>query len=606
MRFNVTMGILTSAVALATTTWGGTADGLATLLPTPRKAEAKAGKCRLARMADIRYVTDAALPKEGYRLVVGKDVTIASADVGGRVHALQTLKQLAGDATLDALTVACPTEIPCCRIEDAPKFPWRGYMLDTSRHFFGTAFIKKTLDAMAYHKLNVFHWHLVDGAGWRFPVDAYPALTNACATRTAGKRTTCWGRDIVVGQYGPFAHPREDIREILAYAKARGIEVVPEIDLPGHQGINGTFKFACCQSGLKPEGTNKWHGATGDLCVANPAVYPFYEKVLDELCEVFPSKVIHIGGDEVGGQDWARCPRCLALMREKGLKDQRELQNVIMRHFAEYLGKKGRRAIGWDEILIGGAMPQGTMMSHFHTGGKAHFDAVKRGHDVVMMPGGYTYFDCDQGLVADPHDIYQIFNGRLDWRRAYAFDPLAGVAAEDKGHILGLQGCTWTEIVCDESDVEWGMHPRLACLAEVGWAYPAKRDADAFLPKLSAQRERLVAMGFDAAPVGPLRPVTPAPEPKPAYVKTQGFTVLFKAALAEQDVTWTVDPSVPAGGYDLLIRAGKPYYKEGSVEIRHSDAAGKALGWKVLKQLEQTKSCNSLYLPKGELRSFAK
>jgi len=580
-------------------------NGLAfDLLPQPKKVIEKEGSCTLARAGDIAYQADAGLPKEGYRLsVTPQGVTVTSADASGRIHALQTLKQLSGDACRDALVITCPAKIPCCEIEDAPKFPWRGYMLDTSRHFFGTDVIKRALDTMAYHKLNVFHWHLVDGAGWRFPVSAYPELTNACATRMNRPRTSAWGRNEQQGQYGPFFHSRSDIAEIISYAKARGIDVVPEIDIPGHQGINGKFRFACCQSGLNPEGTNKWAGATGDMCVGNPDAYRFYEKVFDELCEAFPSKIIHIGGDEVGGKDWSRCPRCQAIVRERGLKNQRELQHVVMRHFADYLAKKGRRAIGWDEILEGGEMPAETMMTHFHSGGKAHLPALAAGHDVVMMPGRATYFDFEQDVEGDPYDIYQIFNGRLSWKSAYRYDPCEQVPEKDRAHVLGLQGCSWTEIVCNERELDWGVHPRLACLAEIGWSYPEKRDAAALEPRLAAHRERLVKMGINAAPLGPLKPWKPVLEPKPAVLNLKGFVVVFAPQLTEESVTWTEDASVPAGGYAAEITA-KPYYAPGKVIVRHSDAAGKALALKVLKQLATPKDSGVFYMPKGEIRSY--
>jgi len=571
------------------------------VLPRPARAVRTAGTTTLKAQADIRWVQDAKLPKEGYRLTVTKaGVEAAHADESGRLYALQTLRQLAGDTCRDALTLTCPAELPCCEIEDSPKFPWRGYMLDTSRHFFGTDVIKRALDLMAYHKLNVFHWHLIDGGGWRFPVSAYPALTNQCATRVNGRRTTAWGRNETEGRYGPFFHSREDIAEVLAYAKARGIEVVPEVDIPGHQGINGQFKFACCQSGLQPEGTNKWAGTTGDMCVGNPAAYRFYEKVFDELCEAFPSRIIHIGGDEVGGKDWARCPRCLGIMRERGLKNQRELQNVVMRHFAEYLAKKGRRAIGWDEILEGGEMPKGTMMTHFHSGGKAHLPALAAGHDVVMMPGRWTYFDCEQDVVGDPYDLYQVFNGRQSWKVSYSYDPCANVPEKDRAHVLGLQGCSWTEILCNEKELDWSVYPRLCCLAEIGWSYPAKRDAAAFEPRLSAHRERLAKMGVNAAPTGPLKPSVPAIEPKPDSVRLSGFAVMFAPRVSEEIVEWIGDGAVSPGGCAIEISA-VPYYKPGKIVVRHSDAAGKALALKILEQIATPKNTGVFYIPKGKI-----
>ena len=588
------------------TLWGQTpwtpetcgADCLS-LLPQPSRVEIAGCKTTLVAQSDIRWALEPGLPKEGYRLKVSAaGVEVAYADASARVHALQTLRQLAGDMCRDALVLTCPAELPCCEIEDSPKFPWRGYMLDTSRHFFGTDVIKRALDAMAYHKLNVFHWHLVDRIGWRFPVSAYPALTDACATRTNGARTTAWSRNEQVGKYGPLFHSREDIAEVVAYATARGIEVVPEIDIPGHQGINGQFAFACCQSGLQPEGTNIWDGST-DMCVGNPDAYRFYEKVFDELCEAFPSKVIHIGGDEVGGNDWMRCPRCLKIMRDRGLKSRRELQNVVMHHFADYLAKKGRRAIGWDEIVEGGEMPPQTMVTHFHGGG--HLSALAAGYDVVMTSGIFTYFDTEQGIVGDPYDLYQVFNGRLSWKMCYSYDPCAQVPERDRAHVLGVQGCSWTEILCNEKELDWSVYPRLSCLAEIGWSHPAKRDAAAFEPRLSVHRERLVKMGINAAPLGPLMPWPPAIEPKPDKIKLNGFAVVFAPRVSEEAVSWIDDKSIPSGGCAIEISA-VPYYKPGKIEVRHSDAAGRELALRVLAQIATPKNTGVLYIPKGMIR----
>lgn len=572
------------------------------LLPQPAHVQMLGGGTVLKAQSDIRWRLDAKLPKEGYRIKISGDgVDVLYADSPARVHALQTLRQLAGDTCRDALVLSCPAELPCCEIEDSPKFPWRGYMLDTSRHFFGTDVIKRALDAMAYHKLNVFHWHLVDGSGWRFPVSAYPALTNECATRVNTERKSAWGRNETLGKYGPFFHSREDIAEIVAYAKERGIEVVPEIDIPGHQGINRCFGFACCQSGLEPEGTNAWHGAQGDMCVGNPDAFRFYEKVFDELCEAFPSKIIHIGGDEVGGKDWAICPRCLGVMRERGLTNQRELQNVVMRHFAGYLAKKGRRAIGWDEILEGGEMPKDAMMTHFLPKGRAHLPALAAGHDVVMMMADYAYFDYEQEIVGDPYDLYQVFNGRLSWKKAYMYDPCEEVPESDRAHVLGVQGCSWTEILCNEKELDWSVYPRLCCLAEIGWSYPEKRDAEVFEPRLAAHRERLVKMGINAAPLGPLQPPVPDIEPLPDAVELEGFAVVFSPQITEDVVEWVDDSSVRSGACRIEISA-TPYYKPGKIKVRHSDAAGKALALKVLGQIATPKNTGVLYIPKGTIR----
>ena len=578
--------------------------GLA-LLPTPSECRLTGGDFFLRNQDDIRYERDDGLPRDGYRLTVGAEgVRIRHAGVSGKVYALQTLRQLTGDSGIDALVLSCPVRIPCCVISDHPRFRWRGYMLDTVRHFFPTETVLRMLDLMAYHKLNVFHWHLADTTGWRFPMDEYPALTNQCAVRACReKRTSPYYRDTAKGTYGPYAHSLEDIRRVVLYARERGIVVVPEIDLPGHQGINGVFRFACCQGG-DPIGTNRWNGTVRDVCVGNREMYRFYERVFDRICEVFPSKFIHIGGDEVVGKDWMICPKCRRVMENRNIEGPRALQNVVMRHFAEYLERKGRVAVGWDEILEGGEMPESTMMMKFHGGGNGHLTALAKGHRVVFAPSTQTYFDSDQGLFGDTFDTYQIFNPRVDWKTVYAFDPLADVPEANRRLVAGVEGCSWTELACDRADIEWTVFPRLSALAEVVWAYPGNRDSAHFLPRLAACRERLVRMGVGAARVGPLRPVPPYPIPLPAFRDVRGFVVCLKASLEASDVKWIPDVAVPVGGYEMTIASDASMGKAASISVRHADAEGRATAWHVLRQLAEPKSSGVVYLPKGTIRSW--
>ena len=564
------------------------------LLPRPQRVVRRAGHYTVRRQSDIRHVDDRTLSPESYRLDVSPGgVVISSADRAGRVFGLQTLRQLAGDRSLDALSLSCPVTVPCCHVEDAPVFRWRGYMLDVSRHFFDAETVRRTLDAMAYHKLNVFHWHLTDTGGWRLPVSAFPALTNACAVRTNGPRVRDGFRDAAEGVYGPFAYTKDEIRAVVAYAAKRGITVVPGIDIPGHQSINGVFRLSC-----------DGKGGGREICPTNPEARRFYETVFDEVLELFPSPFVHIGGDEADGRAWLKCPRCQAFMREHELKTARELQNALMRHFALYLERCGRRAIGWDEVLEGGAMPRSTAMMHFHSWPESHRAAVTNGFDVVLAPTCFAYFDSDQGLEDDAFDVYQPLNTTLDWRKAYAFNPYAGIAERDRAHVLGVEGCSWTELVCDQADLDWSVHPRLAVLAEIAWANPADRLAERLLPRLSAHRERLVAMGIGAAPTGPLRSSVPKLDPPPVEYEGRGFVMVFKPALAESDVIWKTDESVPAGEYALEVRQGARYDAQGEVVVRCRDAAGRGKAWNALRQLQRPKRNGVIHLPKCKITSY--
>jgi len=462
------------------------------LVPAPREYKPTSGFCPAEKAVFTGYATDTSLPKEGYALeITTAGVTVRAADAAGAFWARQTLRQL--EETQDGKRV-----LACATIRDWPEFAWRGYLLDVSRHFFSVDDVKRVLDQMAYHKLNVFHWHLTDGAGWRCPSARYPELNRKGATRGSQvKRTHRYLRDVEDcgnGKYGPYFYTREQVRDVLAYAAARHIRVMPEIEIPGHSdaAIRAYPELSC-------------HGYGNELCIGNDATIKFYENVLDEVCELFPDPFIHIGGDECSTNAWGTCAKCQARKKTLGLKDEHELQYWITRHFADYLEKKGKRILGWDEIALAD-LPKSAAVMKWRLGGKAD-DACRRGHDIVFTSSWQAYVDYSQGLLGDRHE-YPSFAGRLTPRGMYRLDPYAGVPADCRARILGGEGAAWTEVTACRKELEWKTWPRMGVVAEVFWHYEpvTARRPDDFLARLAAHRERLVAMGVNAAPLGPLEP----------------------------------------------------------------------------------------------------
>ena len=462
------------------------------LVPYPAQVVRGTGSVRVSAVA---VETDAALAPEGYRLSVKPGgVKIASATSAGAFYARQTLRQLC-DADGNA---------PCVEIEDAPSFGWRGVLLDESRHFFGKETVKRILDRMAAFKLNVFHWHLVDSHGWRLEIDAYPALTRAGATRPIPDWDH-WIRDAPgAGTYGPYFYTKEDVREILAYAAARHIRVVPEIEIGGH-----SREVMICYPGfscLKPDkfwdlarGDGKDLDQVGAVCLGNDEVIKFYEKVLDEVCELFPDEVVHIGGDECPRGNWKTCPKCQARIKANGLKNEDELQSWATRHFVEYLAKKGRKTLGWDEILQGGLAPGALVMSW--RGAEGGIAAAAAGHEVVMCPHRFCYLDYRTCVPGDPCPYPRFAeSSALPLEKVYSFDPYDGIPESQRKYILGSQSLNWTESTWCEPDLEYKMWPRTCANAEVLWTGPGQRSFTDFCRRLKPILSRPEWEGVNVAP----------------------------------------------------------------------------------------------------------
>ena len=406
----------------------------------------------------------AGIPAEGYRLRVAEhEAELTAGDESGIFYGLQTLLQMA-DAD---------GNIPCAEIEDYPRYGYRGLHLDVCRHFFPVEFVKGYLDRMAAAKLNRFHWHLTDGAGWRIEIKKYPALTDIAAWRPypdwegwnfGGKRYCHRDDPAAAGGY----YTQDDIREVVEYARALHIEVIPEIEMPGHsEEVLAVYPELSCSG--KPY-TNS------DFCIGNEQTFEFLESVLSEVIGLFPSEYIHIGGDEASKWGWRTCPECAARMRREGLQDVDELQSYLVHRIGTFLAAKGRRLLGWDEILQGGLAPGATVMSWRGTeGGIA---AARAGHRAVMAPSNYCYLDfCQDDPTREPVAAAAF----LTLAQAYSYDPAPdSLGADVVPMILGVQGNLWCEHVPTAEHAEHMIWPRLLAIAEVGWSAPERKDYDDF------------------------------------------------------------------------------------------------------------------------------
>ncbi len=439
-------------------------------------AKGKTIEFQLEKISDIG--------EEGYTLSVTPGAIVIKANTPkGLFYGVQTLMQ-----TLPFIRTNQVPKIPCMEIKDAPRFAWRGFMLDVSRHFFSVETIKGVLDIMASYKMNTFHWHLTDGTGWRLEIKKHPKLTEQAAWRIDD-----WGKpwnsseitfnaDRNKTTYGGF-YTQEQAKEIVAYAAARNITVVPEIEMPGHsQVVMAAFPELSCNPTVHfgSEGNFKIYQLEGNYCAGNDAAFTFLQDVLTEVMAIFPSKYIHVGGDEVEKDSWKKCPKCQARMKTEGLKNENELQSYFIRRIEKFLTSKSRKLIGWDEILEGGLAPDASVMSW--RGEAGGIEAAKMKHTVVMSPGSPCYFDHYQG---DPETEPAAFGGFNTLKKVYDYEPIpAEMNAEDAKYVLGAQANLWTEMINKREGLEYMILPRLLALSEVVWSPKAQRNWAGFNQRL--------------------------------------------------------------------------------------------------------------------------
>ncbi|MEQ2410307.1 family 20 glycosylhydrolase [Bacteroides ovatus] len=395
---------------------------------------------------------------ESYTLsVTSQRIEIRATSGAGLFYGMQTLLQLMQPASTGSYSV------PSVEIEDTPRFAYRGLMLDVSRHFSTKEFIKKQIDALAYYKINRLHLHLTDAAGWRLEIKKYPLLTDFAAWRTDPTWKKWWngGRKYLrydePGASGGY-YTQDDIREILEYARQHYITVIPEIEMPSHseEVLAAYPQLSCSGEPYK----------NSDFCVGNEETFTFLENVLTEVMELFPSEYIHVGGDEAGKSAWKTCPKCQKRMKDEHLANVDELQSYLIHRIEKFLNNRGRRLLGWDEILQGGIAPNATVMSW--RGEEGGIAAVTSGHHAIMTPGAYCYLDSYQDA---PYSQPEAIGGYLPLKKVYAYDPVpASLTAEQAKLVYGVQGNLWVEYIPTPEHVEYMIYPRMLALAEVAWS----------------------------------------------------------------------------------------------------------------------------------------
>ena len=427
----------------------------------------------------VRTSIDSGLAAEEYILDTRKGkVVIKGGSDAGVFWGMQTLYQILAQVENKGLD-----RIPGVLIKDKPAFSYRGAHLDCCRHFFSVEEVKTYIDMLALHKINVFHWHLTEDQGWRAEIKRYPKLTEIGSVR-AETLVGHYGSDEYDGTpYGGF-YTQDEMRDVVAYAAERFITVIPEIEMPGHASaaLASYPELGCRGAGYPYEVQTTWGVFPEVFCAGNPETVTFLEKVLDEICDIFPSEYIHIGGDEAPRAEWEKCPKCQALMKEKGFTREAELQSYLITTIEKYLADKGRKIIGWDEILDGGVSQSATVMSW--RGAKGGIEAAKMGNDVIMTPNSHFYLDYYQ--TGNPRENGEPLGigGNLPLRKCYSFDPFDQLNDEEKAHIKGIQANMWTEYVATFDHVQHMTLPRLAALAEVAWSNENRTDYDGFVDRI--------------------------------------------------------------------------------------------------------------------------
>lgn len=430
--------------------------------------------------AGLTFSQEDGVAPEGYELEITESgVKVAASDFNGFFYAVQTIKQMLPVSIYGNKKAACDIwQLPCCTIKDAPRFGYRGVMIDEGRYFFGKEEVKKILDIMAVYKLNRMHWHLTEDQGWRIEIKKYPKLTEIGSVR----KGTQVARDRFKHDgvpYGGF-YTQDEIHEVVAYAQDLGITIIPEVDLPGHMiAALAAYPELGCDGG--PYEVRTGWGITDEaLCPGKEVTFQFLEDVLGEVADLFPSEYFNIGGDECKKGEWEKCPDCQARIKALGLKTdakatkEQRLQNYVTSRVQAFLATKGKKIIGWDEILEGELASGATVMSW--RGSSGGIKAAKMGYDVVMSPNNYCYLDYVQSEEIDEEPRGQLHVVTLE--KLYSLDPFFDIPEECQHHILGVQGNVWTEYIPTPEHFEYMLLPRLTALSEVQWCAPERRNID--------------------------------------------------------------------------------------------------------------------------------
>ena len=452
-----------------------------------------------SRRGDIVFRVKPSLDEEEYEIkITRRKVKVYTSGDKGVLYALATLRQLLPVGNYSGTASTEAWSLPCVHIQDKPRFGYRGLLLDCGRHIFSVDEIKKCLDIMAVYKLNVLHWHLTEDQGWRIQIDRYPLLTEKGAWRSG----TQVGRDRDVSdgiRYGGY-YTKDQILEVIDYADKLGIEIIPEIDLPGHMlAALSVFPELGCTGGPYEVWTH-WGVSPDVLCPGKEETFTFLENVLGEVADLFPSRYFHIGGDECPKIRWQECPDCQAKIRELGLKAddhltaEQKLQTYVTSRVQAFLATKGKQIIGWDEILEGDLAPGATVMSW--RGTKGGIEAAKRGFNAIMTPYEYLYIDYAQ--AKDVNKEPMAMEGCLPIEKVYSYEPYDGIPESQQHFVLGVQTNLWTEYIGTDDYLEYMLLPRLAAVSEIQWCAPENRDLDRFLKDVKAHQFGIYdAMGYN-------------------------------------------------------------------------------------------------------------
>ncbi|MFC4992130.1 family 20 glycosylhydrolase [Rubritalea tangerina] len=472
----------------------------------------------------------------------GSQITIKGGDPAGVFYGTQTLLQLLPAETAGSDIKRSNYAFKDCSITDKPAFPWRGMHLDESRHFFGKTWVKRYIDTLAAHKMNVFHWHLIDDGGWRLEIKQYPKLTQLGGYRKGTSKgwkvnqleVATSPEDFQSGDWYGGYHTQEDIKEIVAYAAARHVRVIPEIEMPGHSlpAISNYPELKC--GGDLVSDSQGWTPSTqNSYCAGKESTYTFLENVLKEVFTLFPDEYVHIGGDEVIKEFWAQCPHCQAKKKAEGLKNENELQSYLVQRMEKFLNANGKKLIGWDEITHGGLTPNATVM--FWIGMGAVNKTAELGHDIIMTPMGPCYFD------------FAYKNNSTEKVYQWELVPEQWIGTPREKQFLGSQGNIWTEWMEDYARVEFMTLPRMLALSENLWTKREKKDLANFLTRLDAYYPRLDAMGYNYR--------IPSPRPiQSAMIFESSAQAAFHPAPAGFEIRFTTDGSP--------VNAQSPLYSE--------------------------------------------
>lgn len=493
--------------------------------------------------------------EEGYLLNVTPDAVKITANTNkGLIYGIQSLFQVLPQIRTNAIMA-----VPCMQVKDYPRFKWRGMHLDVSRHFFSVDMVKEYIELLAYYKMNTFHWHLVDDQGWRIEIKKYPKLTEIGAWRV-DQNDKVWSyrpqaKEGEEATYGGF-YTQEEIKDVVKFAAERGVNIVPEIEMPGHvaSAIASYPELSCSQKHQLPLTGGDYTNMSSNYCAGNDEVFKFNEEVLTEVMALFPSKYIHIGGDEVDKTAWKNCPKCQKRMQNENLKTEEELQSYFIKRIEKFIVSKNRKMIGWDEILEGGLAPEAVVMSW--RGEKGGVESAKMNHEVVMTPGNPVYFDHYQ---AGPDGEPLAIGGMNTLKKVYDYEPIPKeLPSENSKYILGAQANLWTEYITTNEGVEYMILPRMLALAEVVWSPATSKDWNSFNQRLKWHFRGFQQKGLHYSEGSDKITITPR-------IENGQLSVALSSEVLGCDIYYTLDGSDPNGN---SIKYNAPFLIDKTETVR--------------------------------------